>query len=67
MTVTGTSSAVHFYDVDARAIACGVRGADHRSTKHPRGVTCEACLEHLERREPSAARMSEGAASGATA
>jgi hypothetical protein len=67
MTVTGTTSEVHFYDVDAREIACGVRGADYRSTKHARGVTCEACLEHLEAREPSTARMSESAASGATA
>jgi hypothetical protein len=35
---------IHFYDTLSHAIACGVRGPDHRSTKHPRQVTCEACV-----------------------
>lgn len=35
---------IHYYDTRSRQIACGVRGADLRSTKHPRQVTCESCV-----------------------
>jgi hypothetical protein len=34
---------VHWYDTDAHRIACGVPGHSN-STKHVRGVTCDACL-----------------------
>jgi hypothetical protein len=40
-------SKVHFYDTHTRTIACGLRGFDHRSTKHPRQVTCGPCVERL--------------------
>jgi hypothetical protein len=39
-----SSKPMHFYDTLRREIACGVRGAQHRSTKHARFVTCPACL-----------------------
>jgi hypothetical protein len=35
---------IHFYDTATHAIPCGVRGADQRSTKHPRQVTCQSCV-----------------------
>jgi hypothetical protein len=38
------ASVVHFYDTRTRGILCGVRGPEHRSTKHARGVTCDACV-----------------------
>ncbi len=38
---------VHFYDVGSRTIPCGARGPEHRSTKHPRQVTCPACVALL--------------------
>ncbi len=38
------ASLVHFYDTHSHRIACGVRGFDQRSTKHPRQVTCKACV-----------------------
>ncbi len=47
-----TTSPVHCYDTRQRLILCGLRGFDHRSTKHPRRVTCPACLALL--RKPSA-------------
>jgi hypothetical protein len=43
MEALNPSSPIHFYDTRARRIACGVSGLDHRSTKHPRQVTCQAC------------------------
>ncbi len=36
-------SVVHYYDTRLRETLCGLRGFEHRSTKHPRGVTCPAC------------------------
>lgn len=45
-SVTPTTP-VHFYDTATHAIACGVRGSGHRSTKHPRQVTCGACIALL--------------------
>jgi hypothetical protein len=38
------ASPIHFYDTATHAIACGVRGVDQRSTKHPRQVTCHSCV-----------------------
>lgn len=38
------ASAMHYYDVRTRTIACGATGPDQRSTKHARQVTCPACL-----------------------
>ncbi len=38
------ASVIHFYDTRTHGILCGVHGAEHRSTKHPRGVTCHACV-----------------------
>lgn len=35
---------VHFFDTRSRTIACGATGQDRRSTKHPRQVTCQACV-----------------------
>jgi hypothetical protein len=35
---------VHLYDIERHRIACGAAGQSN-STKHPRGVTCKACLE----------------------
>lgn len=43
---------VHYFDTSLHRIACGVRGSDHRSTKHSRDVTCDACLGLL-RDQPS--------------
>lgn len=37
-------SVIHYYDTRTHGILCGVRGAEHRSTKHSRGVTCHACV-----------------------
>jgi hypothetical protein len=51
---------VHFYDTRLHQILCGVRGFDHRSTKHPHGVTCHTCVKLLGER-PTAAAPSEPA------
>jgi hypothetical protein len=54
-------SVVHFYDVRLRETLCGLRGFEHRSTKHARGVTCPACVGLLhERLTPSAAAAPAG-------
>lgn len=44
------ASVVHFYDTRTHGILCGVRGAENRSTKHARGVTCHACVGLLAER-----------------
>jgi hypothetical protein len=41
------ASLVHFYDTNLRRIACGASRSDHRSTKHARQVTCQACIALL--------------------
>jgi hypothetical protein len=56
---------VHFYDTHTRRIVCGVSGADHRSTKHPRQVTCQACIAHLGQRTSLAAAGSDATAGAA--
>ena len=54
---------VHHYDPHQRLILCGLRGLDHRSTKHARGVTCPACLELLgKEHSASAPRAPEASA-----
>jgi hypothetical protein len=59
------ASLVHFYDTRSRKIACGVSGFDHRSTKHPRQVTCEACVALLGERASLAAAPATEATAGA--
>lgn len=41
---------VHHFDIRLRRIACGLHGYDHRSTKHVRSVTCDACIGVLRER-----------------
>ena len=41
---------IHFYDVRLRETLCGLRGLEHRSTKHARNVTCPACVGLLHQR-----------------
>jgi hypothetical protein len=50
MSEVTTVSVIHFFDTNTHGILCGVRGADHRSTKHPRGVTCHTCVGLLAKR-----------------
>ena len=38
---------IHWYDIDHHRTACGAPGQSN-STKHRRGVTCTACLVHVE-------------------
>jgi hypothetical protein len=38
---------VHYFDTRLHRILCGLRGFEHRSTKHARNVTCEACVALL--------------------
>jgi hypothetical protein len=44
-----------------RGILCGVRGAEHRSTKHSRGVTCRACVGLLDAQRALDAEAARGA------
>lgn len=60
------ASLVHFYDTRVHRILCGVSGADHRSTKHSRSVTCHTCVGLLGRRPSLAAVGSPDAASGSS-
>ncbi len=49
---------VHYFDTQRHVILCEAGGFELRSTKHPRGVTCTACIELLARmraRGPEAA------------
>jgi hypothetical protein len=48
-------SLVHFYDTHRHEILCGLRGYEHRSTKHSRNVTCQQCVGLLARRPADAA------------
>lgn len=50
MSELAAESVVHFFDTGTHRILCGVRGADHRSTKHARQVTCHACVGLLAER-----------------
>lgn len=66
MEALNATSPIHFYDTASHRIACGVRGVDHRSTKHPRMVTCPACVSLLGERAASVGLPAE-TAEGATA
>ncbi|HEY6006621.1 MAG TPA: hypothetical protein VIV57_27320 [Anaeromyxobacter sp.] len=46
---------VHFFDTRLHRILCGLRGFEHRSTKHSRDVTCDACIGLLRERPVKAA------------
>ncbi len=59
------ASPVHYFDTTLHRIACGVRGSDHRSTKHSRDVTCDACLGLL--RDAPTLASAAGAATGGAA
>ncbi len=50
MDALTTASPVHYFDTTLHRILCGVRGFDHRSTKHVRSVTCDACVGLLRER-----------------
>lgn len=52
---------IHFYDTTQHRIVCGLRGFDHRSTKHARDVTCDACLALLASRAGAAAETASAA------
>lgn len=55
------ASLIHFYDVRLRETLCGLRGFEHRSTKHARSVTCGACVGLLHQRlAPEAVPNTEG-------
>ncbi len=55
MDALTSSTPIHFYDTRSHTIACGLRGFDHRSTKHARQVTCDACIALLSQRASAAA------------
>jgi hypothetical protein len=38
---------VHYYDTQRHLILCEAGGFELHSTKHPRRVTCSACIELL--------------------
>jgi hypothetical protein len=61
------ASLVHFYDTQSHKIACGVSGMDHRSTKHPRQVTCQACVALLAERPFAAGAADPAGHAGAPA
>ncbi len=61
------ASRVHYFDTTLRRIACGVFGSEHRSTKHSRDVTCDACLGLLREQPSSLASSASGAATGGAA
>lgn len=56
---------MHYYDTHLHGIPCGAKGADVRSTKHARGVTCRSCLQALRDKPPVESAPAE--ASGAPA
>ncbi len=58
------ASVVHFYDTRTHRVACGVSGFDHRSTKHPRQVTCRSCVALLGERPSAASATGEGPSAG---
>jgi hypothetical protein len=55
---------VHHYDTQQHRILCRTAGAEDHSTKHPRGVTCPACVELL--RQKAAGDTTGAAASSGT-
>lgn len=61
MNELNAASVIHFYDTRTRGIACGVRGAEHHSTKHPRSVTCRVCVGVIADRVARGADAAHGA------
>lgn len=61
MEALNPTQLIHYFDRQQRRIACGV-GADHRSTKHARTVTCERCIGIL-RAKGEAPHVAEASAS----
>jgi hypothetical protein len=47
MATTASPDLVHYFDTKRHLLLCGAGGFELRSTKHPRGVTCPACVELL--------------------
>lgn len=66
MNALTPTSLVHYYDIRTHGILCGVRGAEHRSTKHSRSVTCHACVGLLGKRPTMAAVAPQAAVADAT-
>ncbi len=56
MDELNTIPIVHYFDTQLHRILCGVRGADHRSTKHARGVSCPTCVGLMGSRAGASAR-----------
>lgn len=46
---------VHHYDTTRQRVSCGASAGDDHSTKHPRGITCSACITVLRERADAAA------------
>jgi hypothetical protein len=44
MDALTSAQVVHYFDTHLHRILCGLRGVEHRSTKHARSVTCQACV-----------------------
>ncbi len=65
MSELTAASVIHFYDTGTHGILCGVRGAEHRSTKHSRSVTCHACIGLLADRPALAAQAAQASSSPA--
>lgn len=66
MSELSAASIIHFYDLRTHGILCGVRGAEHRSTKHSRSVTCRACIGLLVDRPALGAEAAHAAPSPAS-
>ncbi len=64
MDELNTTPVVHYFDTQLHRILCGARGADHRSTKHPRGVSCPACVGLMGARTTAGAHAHPGAMAG---
>jgi hypothetical protein len=45
MEAPASARLVHSFDTRLHQILCGLRGFEHRSTKHDRAVTCPACVK----------------------
>lgn len=64
MIALTTVPTIHHYDPQHHLILCGLRGFDHRSTKHVRSVTCPACLGLLGKGPSAGAVGVPGASAG---
>jgi len=61
MDALAPAATVHYFDTTLRRILCGVQGLEHRSTKHSRDVTCDACVGLLRDRPAIAAPTTSNA------